>query len=346
MKRHQVTIVDIARQLNISKSTVSRALTGHPRVHERTREAVLKLAGQLDYQRNMLAINLSSSQSRTIGIIVPEFVTSFFPIVILGAQEIAAQAGYTVLISQSNEQYETEVANARVMLANRVDGVLVSLTRETQNFDHLAVFKRKSIPMVFFNRVCYDIDVPKVIVDDYEGAFKATEHLIHIGKKRIAHLAGPSSLYISRKRLEGYKDALRKHGFPIIDELIISYDLNVERAKIYVKYLLDLPEPPDALFAINDPTALEALLIIKAQGLSIPDQIAVVGFSNDYGSSLVEPGLTTIAQPTREIGRIATQLLLDQINTDASNWKPVTRVLKTELLIRGSSVRDSVAGSI
>lgn len=340
MKRHQVTIFDIARQLNISKSTVSRALTGHPSVKENTRRAILDLAQQLDYQPNMLAINLSSSQSKTIGIIVPEFVTSFFPIVILGAQEIAAQAGYTVLISQSNEQYETEVANARVMLANRVDGVLVSLTRETQNFDHLAVFQRKAIPMVFFNRVCYDIDVPKVIVDDYEGAFKATEHLIHIGKKRIAHLAGPPSLYISRKRLEGYKDALRKHGFPIIDELVISYDLNVERAKIYVKYLLDLPEPPDALFAINDPTALEALLIIKARRLSIPDQIAVVGFSNDYVSSLIEPGLTTIAQPTREIGRVAAQLLLEQINTEASTWKPVTKVLKTELIIRESSVRS------
>jgi LacI family transcriptional regulator, repressor for deo operon, udp, cdd, tsx, nupC, and nupG len=345
MKRHQVTIVDIARQLNISKSTVSRALTGHPRVHEQTREAVLKLAGQLDYQRNMLAINLSSSQSRTIGIIVPEFVTSFFPLVILGAQEIAAQAGYTVLISQSNEQYETEVANARVMLANRVDGVLVSLTRETQNYDHLAIFQRKAIPMVFFNRVCYDIDVPRVIVDDYEGAFAATEHLIQIGKKRIAHLAGPPSLYISRKRLEGYKDALRKHDFPIIDELIISYDLNIDRAKIYVKYLLDLPQPPDALFAVNDPTALEALLIIKARGLSMPDQMAVVGFSNDYGSSLVEPGLTTVAQPTLEIGRVAAQLLIEQINTETASWKSVTRVLKTELLIRGSTARGPVGES-
>ncbi|ADB39998.1 LacI family DNA-binding transcriptional regulator [Spirosoma linguale] len=339
MKRHQVTIIDIARQLNLSKSTVSRALTGHASVKEDTRQAVLTLAKALDYQRNMLAINLSSSQSRTIGIIVPEFVTSFFPVVIMGAQEIADQAGYTVLICQSNESYETEVANARTMIANRVDGVLVSLTRETRNFDHLAVFQRKAVPMVFFNRICYDIDVPKVVVDDYEGAFKATEHLIQTGKRRIAHLAGPMSLYISRKRLEGYKDALRKHNLPIDDDLIISYDLNLERAKIYVNYLLDLPEPPDALFAVNDPTALEALKIIKARGLSIPDQIAVVGFSNDYGSSLIEPGLTTIAQPTRDIGRIAAQLLLEQINSETTTWKPVTRVLKTELIVRGSSVK-------
>lgn len=340
MKRHQVTIIDIAAKLNISKSTVSRALTGHPSVRKETREAVMDLAQQMDYQRNMLAINLSSSQSKTIGIIVPEFVTSFFPIVIMGAQEIAAQAGYSVLISQSNETYETEVANANVMLANRVDGVLISITRETKNFDHFAVFKRKGIPMVFFNRVCHEIEAPKVVVDDYEGAFKATEHLILSGKQRIAHLAGPPSLYISRKRLEGYKDALSKHQRPIIDELIISYDLNLEKVKIYVKYLLDLPEPPDALFAVNDPTGLEALKVIKERGLIIPEQIAVVGFSNDYGSALIEPGLTTVSQPTREIGQVSAQLLLDQINTDSSVWKPITRVLKTELIIRGSSQRS------
>ncbi|AEI49031.1 LacI family DNA-binding transcriptional regulator [Runella slithyformis] len=337
MKKHQITIVDIARQLNISKSTVSRALTGHPRVSEKTKEAVLKLAGELDYQRNMLAINLMSSQSHTIGIIVPEFVTSFFPMVIMGAQEVASKAGYNVLISQSNESYETEVANAKVMLDNRVDGVLVSLTRETRNYDHLNVFQRKGIPIVFFNRVCDDMQVPKVVVDDYEGAFKAVEHLILTGRKRIAHLGGPTSLHVSKKRLEGYKDALRKYSQPIDQELILDYDLNLDKVKIYIKHLLDLPQPPDALFTINDPTAFEAMLFMKAKGIKIPEQIAVVGFSNNYGSTLIEPRLTTVAQPTHEIGQVAAQLLLDQINSDASEWKPIYRVLKTELLVRGSS---------
>jgi DNA-binding LacI/PurR family transcriptional regulator len=337
MKKHQITIVDIALQLNISKSTVSRALTGHPRVSEKTRDAVLKLANELDYQRNMLAINLMSSQSHTIGIIVPEFVTSFFPMVIMGAQEAASQAGYNVLISQSNESYETEVANAKVMLDNRVDGVLVSLTRETRNYDHLKVFQRKGIPIVFFNRVCDDMQVPKVVVDDYEGAFKAVEHLILTGRKRIAHLGGPTSLHVSKKRLEGYKDALRKYNQPIDQELILDYDLNLDKVKIYIKHLLDLPKPPDALFTINDPTAFEAMIFMKARGLKIPEEIAVVGFSNNYGSTLIEPRLTTVAQPTHQIGQVAAQLLLDQINSDASEWKPIYRVLKTELLVRGSS---------
>ena len=337
MKKHQITIVDIARQLNISKSTVSRVLTGHPRVSEKTREAVLKLASELDYQRNMLAINLMSSQSHTIGIIVPEFVTSFFPMIIMGAQEVASKAGYNVLISQSNESYETEVANAKVMLDNRVDGVLVSLTRETRNYDHLKVFQRKGIPIVFFNRVCDDMQVPKVVVDDYEGAYKAVEHLILTGRKRIAHLGGPTSLHVSKKRLEGYKDALRKYNQPIDQELILDYDLNLDKVKIYIKHLLDLPEPPDALFTINDPTAFEAMLFMKAKGVRIPEGIAVVGFSNNYGSTLIEPRLTTVAQPTHEIGQVAAQLLLDQINSDASEWKPIYKVLKTELLVRGSS---------
>lgn len=339
MKKHQITIIDIARELNLSKSTVSRALTGHPKVKAATREAVLALAEKLDYQRNMLAINLVKSQSNTLGIIVPEFVTSFFPQVIIGAQEEALRAGYNIIISQSNESYETEVANAKVMLANRVDGLMVSLSKETRNFDHLKIFQRKGIPIVFFNRVCEEMQVPKVVVDDYDGAFKAVEHLIRTGKKRIAHLAGPDSLLVSRKRLNGYLDALRQYHQPVVEELVIPYDLTVEKVKIYVKHLLELEEPPDALFAINDPTAIEAMQIIKKKGLRIPQDIAVVGFSNDYASALIEPSLSTVAQPMQEIGRSAVQLLLDQLDRDMSEWKAITRTLKTELIIRDSSLK-------
>jgi LacI family transcriptional regulator/LacI family repressor for deo operon, udp, cdd, tsx, nupC, and nupG len=260
--------------------------------------------------------------------------------VVVGAQEIASKAGYNIIVSQSNETYETEVANTKVMLANRVDGILVSVSKETRNFEHFKVFQRKGIPIVFFNRVCEEMNVPKVVVDDYEGAFMAVEHLIRTGKKRIAHLAGPDSLLVSRKRLNGYLDALRKHNLPAIDELIISYDLTLEKAKIYTKHLLELAEPPDALFAINDPTAIEAMQVIKAKGLMMPEDIAVVGFSNDYVSSLIEPGLTTVAQPIREIGQTAIQLLLEQMEREVSDWKAVTRILKTELIIRGSSLKS------
>ncbi len=337
MKRHQVTIIDLAKKLNLSKSTVSRALTGHASVHPETRRVVLELAEEMDYQRNMLSISLLQKKSNTIGIIVPEFLSSYFPQVITGAQEVAAQAGYNALICHSNENYETEVANTKLMLANQVDGVMVSITRETRNFDHLKIFQRKGIPIVFFNRVCEDMMVPKVVVDDYEGAFRAVEHLIQRKKKRIAHLAGPDTLPMSVKRLMGYRDALRRNNIPIDEELIIPYDLTLAKVKIYINHLLQLDNPPDAIFAINDPTAIEALQIIKKKGLKVPKDIAVVGFSNDYVSGLIDPPLTTVSQPVTEIGRTAAQLLIDQINRDVSEWKTIIKVLKTELIVRKSS---------
>ncbi|WP_346320169.1 LacI family DNA-binding transcriptional regulator [Chitinophaga sp. YIM B06452] len=337
MKRHQVTIIDIAKELNLSKSTVSRALTGHKSVKPDTRQAVLELAEKLDYQRNMLAISLITKKTNTIGIIVPEFHSSYFPKAIIGAQEVASKAGYSTVICQSDETYETEVANTRVMLANQVDGILVSITKETRNFDHLKIFQRKGIPIVFFNRVCDEMDVPKVIVDDYDGSFRAVSHLIERGRKRIAHLAGPSSLKISEKRLNGYKAALRKHNIPFDEELVISYDLNIEKVKIYVNHLLNLESPPDAIFAVNDPTAIETIQVIKKRGLKVPDDIAIVGFSNDFVSGLIDPALTTVAQPVKEIGQAAAQLLIDQINRELADWKAIIKVLKTELIIRKSS---------
>ena len=341
MKHHQVTILDIARMLGISKSTVSRALTNHPRVKPETRKAVLELAEELDYQPNMMAINLVSNKSFTMGIIVPEFVTSFFPQVVIGAQQEAAKAGYTVLISPSNEDYNTEVSNTKVMLANRVDGMMISLSKETKNFDHLKIFQRKGIPLVFYNRVCSEMMVPKVVIDDYEAAYRAVEHLIKSGRKRIAHLAGPEGLPISQKRLNGYKDALKKYNIPINEELIISYDLTLTKVAIYIRHFMNMQEPPDALFAINDPTAIEAIKVITSMGLRIPQDIAIVGFGNNYGSDFISPGLTTVNVPVQEIGRTAMGMLLSMVNKEPAQWKAVTKVLDTELIIRGSSVEDT-----
>lgn len=337
MKKHQTTIIDIARELGISKSTVSRALTGNPNVSEKTKKKILDLAEKLDYQRNMLSIGLITSKSNTLGIMVPEILSSFFPQVIIGAQEVAKQSGYNVIISQSNESYETEVENAKVMLANQVDGLIISITKETKNFDHLKKFARKGIPIVFFNRVCEEMVVPKVIVDDYDGAFKAVEHLIKTGKRRIAHLAGPNNLSISKNRLQGYLDALKRNQIEIDDDLIIPYDLTLEKVRIYINYLLGLKNRPDSIFAINDPTAIEAIQIIKQHNIKIPQEIAVVGFSNDAVSPLIEPSLTTLSQPVREIGRVSIEMLLDQMKREVHEWKAVTKVLKTELIIRNSS---------
>lgn len=341
MKKHQITIVDIAKELNISKSTVSRALTDNPNINKATKKKVLNLAKKLDYQKNMLAISLITNKSNTIGIIVPDFITSYFPNVIIGAQNVASKSGYNVIISQSNESFYTEVKNANVMLANQVDGILVSVTRETKTFDHLKVFQRKGIPIVFFNRICEDMIVPKVIVDDYEGAFSAVEHLITIGKKRIAHFAGPRSLSISNKRLNGYNDALVKHGISIDQDLIIHAENNGNDIQDQISKLLKLTKPCDAIFAFNDPTAVEIIKALKKLNINIPKDMAVVGFSNDYVSEIIEPSLTTVAQPVKQIGETAAQLLIDQINRDVKDWKAVTKVLKTTLIVRNSTVNQS-----
>ncbi|RZK40952.1 MAG: LacI family transcriptional regulator [Pedobacter sp.] len=337
MKAHQITIFDIARELQISKSTVSRALTNHPNVHQETRRKVLELANKLEYQRNMMAIRLATQKSNIIGIIVPEFISSYFPLAIIGIQEVATKAGYGVIISQSNECYETEVANAKVMLANQVDGMLISVTKETTDFDHLKIFERKGIPIVQFNRVSSHLSVPKVIVDDYEGAFSAVEYLIKSGRRRIAHFAGPKSLSISIRRLNGYLDALKKNNIDIDEDLIVSYDLDLEKVSAHTNRLLALKERPDAIFAVNDPTAIEIIQVIKKAGWQVPHDLAVIGFSNDYVSALISPPLTTVAQPVKEIGMVAAKLLLEQIKRDIGDWKASTTVLKTELIVRGST---------
>lgn len=341
MKSHQTTIIDLAKQLNISTSTVSRALTGHPNVKAQTREAVLALAEKMDYQRNQLSISLITNKTKTIGIIVPEFSSSFFSQLVMDAQNEARKNGYMVLISQSNEDYDTEVANAQLMLRNRVDGVMVSLTKETRNFDHFHLLHRRGIPLVFFNRVCDEIMTPKVIINDYDAAFTAVEHLIQTGKKRIAHLAGPPSMIISRKRLNGYLDALKKYNIPVDEDLIISYDLTLAKVKIYVKHFLDMTPPPDAIFAVNDPTAIEAIQVIKQAQKRIPEDIGVIGFSNDHVSKYIEPSLTTIAQPITEMARTSVKLLLEMIDKDPSEWKRTIKVLDTELIVRNSTVRQS-----
>ncbi len=338
MKNRQVTIIDIAKALNISTSTVSRALTNHPNINLTTKKAVLELAEKMDYQRNMLSISLVTNKTNTIGVIVPELINSYFSRVIIGIQKAAYSAGYNVIICQSNENYDQEISNVNIMLNSRVDGVLVSMTKETRNFDHLKRFEKKGIPIVFFNRICEEMIVPRVIVDDYEGAFQLTEHLIETGKKRIAHLAGPDNLILSMRRKEGYIAALIKHNLEVDNDLILPYDLNLEKVKIYVNHLINLPNRPDAIFAVNDPTAIEVIQILKSKNIKIPSEIAVAGFSNDNFSSYLEPSLTTVSQPVEEIGRVSTELLIDQINRDVNDWKAITKVLKTELIIRNSTL--------
>lgn len=338
-KRHQTTIIDIARELQISKSTVSRALHGHKDIHADTRKVVLEMAEKMDYQPNLLAYGLAKSKSLTIGIIVPEFVNSFFPQIIIGAQDIANPAGYHVIICHSNESVEREIENTNVLMASRVDGVIASVTRQTTSLDHFRKFEKAGIPTVYFNRVCGDQPVSKVIVDDYEGAFKGVEHLIENGCKRIAHIAGPKHLQISQNRLNGYRDALLHHGLPVDEEIIIHHDLTLEDARECARQLFALRRKPDGLFSVNDPAAIQAILVAREKNISIPDDLAIVGFSNEPISEFIEPGLSTLAQPLEEIGQESVHLLLRQMDEKNGPIEHETKILKTSLIVRASSVR-------
>ena len=339
-RRHQTTIIDIAKSIGVSNSTVSRALHGHADISPETRQAVLDMAAQLDYQPNQLAYNLVKNRTNTIGMIVPEFTNSFFPNVIIGAHEVLTEAGYNLTIMQSNESYAVEVSNTKAMLANRIDGLLISLTQETNNYDHLKVFEKRGIPLVLFNRVCDQVDAPKVVVNDFDASFSAVEHLIQNGYERIAHLGGPLNLQVSRERLRGYRAAMEKYGKTIEENMVIQGMFSQQKARIYGKYLLDLENRPDAIFAVNDSSAIEIMLMALEKGIKIPDELGVVGFSDNPESAYIGPGLTTIRQPTAEIGKTTAKWILRLVESEEDVKLPNETVLKTELVVRGSSKRN------
>lgn len=336
MKKGQATIRDIALKLNISISTVSRALRDQPEINIRTKTAVLEMAKKLNYEPNVVAQNLRTNKTNTIGVVVPDLVTHFFSSNISGIQEAASKLGYNVMICQSNESYENEVKNINILAASRVDGLLVSLSQETNTYDHLQKIYDKDIPLVLFDRVWDDLNVSKVIVDDEEGAFQATEHLIFQGRKNIAFISGPKELSISRNRLQGYLRALRAHNMQPREDLICYSNLQKESIVEQTQYLLNLESPPDAIFTINDLAAINAMIYIKSTGRKIPEDIALVGFSNAPVSALVEPSITTVDQPAHEMGKIAARHLLDQIK-NPDTFEPKSIILKTKLIIRNSS---------
>jgi len=217
--------------------------------------------------------------------------------------------------------------------------VLASMTKETKKFEHFKAFERHGIPVVFFNRVCEEMDTSKVLVNDYEGAFKAVEHLILGGYKNIAHIGGPSVLRITYNRLNGYKDALKKYGLPVKKDMIVHSDLSVKAAIQCSQKLLSRRHKPDAVFCVNDPTAIQLMLYAKRKGIKIPADLGVVGFSNDPMAAVIEPSLTTIEQPVADMGRAAMRTLLDTIKKGPGDFVPLRISLQTSLIIRQSSVR-------
>lgn len=337
MKSGLVTIKDLARELNISPSTVSRALKDHPDISVETKRAVNELAKKLNYQPNAVALSLKQRRSNTIGIIIPEIVHYFFSSVISGIEDVAYDAGFNVIICQSNEKYEREVANAKTLLASRVDGILVSISKETKDFDHLHGLRNNNIPMVFYDRIVPGLKADQVIIDDFDAAYRATRHLIDSGRQRIVHFAGPQNLLIGQQRLNGYLKALNEGGLAVDEDLIIEAD-NFEKARTAVMKLLNTGKKFDGLFATNDLTAIGAMQTIQKRGIKIPDEVAIVGFSDGRFSGITDPTLTSVDQHGYEMGTIATKMLLKRITSEDDEYPFETKVLDANLIVRGSSL--------
>jgi DNA-binding LacI/PurR family transcriptional regulator len=331
------TIKDIARQLNISISTVSRAMRNAPDVSNETKRAVMALSDELNYHPNKLALSLKQKQTHTIGVIVPnlDYVLSTM---VKGIDEVALEAGYTVMVCQSNESFGREIVNTRRLLDSLVDGFIISVSSETKAFDHFKRIQEKKMPMVLFDRLMPDIPAAGVRLDNMEGGILATEHLIEQGYKRIAILAGPKSLGISNSRLDGYLHALKKNRIKPDPDLIIHCDFNQDYAYIATQELLAMKKRPDAIFTISDRMAIGAMLAIKEKKLSMPHDIGLVGFNNEPVVSLVSPGISSVDQPAFELGKTAARLFIETVHNNIDMTK-VEEVLKPKLFIRESSQR-------
>ncbi len=338
MHKGKITIKDIATELGISPSTVSKALKGHRDISASTKQSVKELADRWNYKPDQIALSLKSGLTKTIGVIVPEIVHYFFSSVIGGIEDLAYDSGYHVMFCQSSELYVREVKSVETLLSSRVDGILVSLSKVTENFDHFRKIQENDIPLVFFDRICDEINTDRVIVDDEAGGYEAVSHLIKIGCHNIFHLSGPQNLLIGKNRKDGYVRALRENNIPVDENKIIRCD-SMEDATLIVPRLLCLPERPDGIFAVNDLTAASAMKIINDAGLKIPGDIAVVGFTSGLFSDITNPTLTSVEQNGYLIGREAVRLLIERI--EKKNDLPFqTKIIKTRLIIKGSTTRN------
>jgi LacI family transcriptional regulator len=337
MRSSQTTIKDIAAKLGISPSTVSRALKDHPDIGIETKRAVRELAIEMNYRPNAMAISLRNSKSNIIGVIIPEIIHYFFSSVISGIEDIAYDAGYQVMVCQSNELYQHELKNTQALLLSRIEGLLISVSKETRDFSHIKNLQNLNIPVVFFDRAIDEIPADRVVVDDFEGAYQIVQHMIKMGCRRIAHFSTVDDLLIGRNRLNGYLKALKDNNIPVDEKLIIHCD-TMQAAQVVTKRLIYDLNPPDGIFAVNDLTAIGALQTIKECKVKVPEDICVAGFGNGIYTEITDPPITTVDQNGYKMGQMAMNLLLDRLMRKES-YPYVTEVLETQLVVRKSTQR-------
>ncbi len=329
---------DLAKELNLSISSVSRALRDSKEISTATKQKVMAKAKELNYHANPFASNLRRQKSKTIAVVIPEIANNFFSLAINGAESYAQKKGFHVLIYQTHDDVQQEISIAKHLQNGRVDGVLISLSSQTNDTTHFQDLKNKGVPLVFFDRVAENIDVPKITTNDYESGYNAAQHLIENGCRKIAFLSISNNLSIANNRLKGYVDALKKHGLKKEKSFIINCDTDKEKNKTLIKNLLQSADRPDAIFACVEELAVSTYIICEELKLNIPRDVKIISFSNLQTAAILNPSLTTITQPAYEIGREAAAVLFKILDNKEAILPSKEIVLNSTLIVRKSTM--------
>lgn len=339
-KQKRTTIYDIAKKLNINASSVSRALSNNSNVSEATKKLILKTAKELNYKQNSLASNLRKGHNQTIGVVVPRINQNFFANVIAGIEEITYQNGYNLIICQSNESYQREVECVNALINQHVSCIIISISADFEDDKHLRNIRENGIPLIQFDRVADNLDTFKVLNDNEQASMEAVSHLIEQGYKRIALLEGPQNLNIFKQRKVGYLAALAKHNFPVVPELMKENAWTKELGAEATHELLNLPEPPDAIFAsTSDFSALGVLEVATNMGLKVPEELGICGYSNEAFTEITSPSITTIDQYSISMGKTIANLYFHEITEDKEVIIPKIVSIKPRLIIRSSTLK-------
>lgn len=334
----EVTIYDIAEVLNVSPATVSRGLKDHPGLRKDTKKRIVETARKMGYQHNTFASNLRRKRTNTIGVIVPRLNSYFMSTVIAGMEKVANNAGYNLIIAQSQESFKKEIAGVNTMFNSRVDGLMISLSYDTKNIEHFNILLKKQIPLIFFDRVIEHPNCTSIVIDNVKAGYDATMHLIEQGCRRIAHVGGSMNRNVYAERLKGQVQALKDKGIEHDPSLVISNNLSDQEGAEAALQLIKSGRQPDGIFTANDTSGVAIVRELKQAGISVPKDIAVVGFNNDPISKVIEPNLTTINYPGTEMGEVAASTLINKLK-DVPPPNLNTVVLRHELIVRASSLR-------
>lgn len=334
-----MTMKDIARELGISVATVSRALKDSPRISEERRKAIQQYAREHNFYPNVIGEALRHSRvmpSRVVGVIVPEFTHYYFSSILTGIEEAAMARGYYIMVALSNEQYEREARICEMFHRQKVCGVIVSQAKDTMRYEHFQRLLEAGVPLVFYDRICTGLNTSRVVVDDYMGAMTAVNYLIETGCRRIAFYGSDMHLEISKNRYNGYRDAMHKAGLTVNDSLVFECD-NRALAEEITPELLQRSNRPDAVFAVNDDTAIGVLYTAKRLGLRVPEDLSICGFTNGERAVACDPMLTTVEQRGKQVGMEAVRILLDHVEGVIPLDKVEKCVVRTRLIVRGTT---------